>query len=152
MWGRKGRGLFHTIRHRNLVNTQSIPGKHFQEGSSTLPHRHISLPDPQISPGSLLNPISCNQLLPHLDPRDDLLQCLSITHRLEFLSKDHSTEKVRFGQGHCFKNDWRRESNILFLQSGDRLSTTHNDSESSFGGQRKKISMNPADLSVSVIY
>lgn len=77
------------------MNTQGIPGKDFQEGSSTLPYRHISLPDPQISPGSLLNVFSCNQLLPHLDPRDDLLQCLSITHRLEFLNKDHNTEEVK---------------------------------------------------------
>lgn len=51
--GWKGRGPLltwcHTIRHRSLVNTQSLPGKYFLEESSALSYRHISLLDLQIS-------------------------------------------------------------------------------------------------------
>lgn len=89
----------HTIRYRNLVNTQSIPGKYFQEGSSTLPYRHISLLDPQTSPGSLLNVFSCNQLLPHLDPRDDLLQSVASSTGWNFLTKTTIQRKSDLGRG-----------------------------------------------------
>lgn len=43
----------------------------------------------------LTDSFNCNQLLSHLDPRDDLLQCLGTTHKLELLKKDHSTKEVK---------------------------------------------------------
>lgn len=103
MWGRKGRGLFHTIRHRNLVNTQSIPGKHFQEGSSTLPHRHISLPDPQISPGSLLNPISCNSYFHILTPEMTYCSVWASPTGWNFLAKTTVQRKSDLGRGIALK-------------------------------------------------